>query len=354
MSKRFRPPARGWARPSACLAATFLVFVALHATACTGARSPRGSATVELPHGWTGQIAWRMPEAAGELASLARWRDAVGNPVTRQQPAVPAAGADRITVVSWNVANGLGDVTGLVETFDAGEPLILLLQETYRRGATVPIGLHPAASFAGRLGGMRVFGDDTDVESLADTLGLSLFYVPSMRNGGATSDEDRGNAILSNLPLTDLQAIELPFERQRRVAVAATVTGLDAGGEGWRLRVASVHLDSLSSRRTIWLGGEFTRARQARAVREAVASHEAVVLGGDFNTWFAFAEPAFVETFVDFPDTTLTDRRATFGGLLRLDHLFFRLHDGWRATFGRADDTYGSDHHPLVGTIRLR
>ena len=45
-----------------------------------------------------------------------------------------------------------------------------------------------------------------------------------MRNGRPPqTDEDRGNAILSTEPLADLTAIELPFEQQRRVAVAATL-----------------------------------------------------------------------------------------------------------------------------------
>jgi endonuclease/exonuclease/phosphatase family metal-dependent hydrolase len=41
-------------------------------------------------------------------------------------------------------------------------------------------------------------------------------------------------------------------------------------------------------------------------------------------------------------------------GLLRLDHLFFRLPDGWRGRFHRAAERYGSDHYPLVATIDLR
>ena len=40
----------------------------------------------------------------------------------------------------------------------------------------------------------------------------------------ASLTEDRGNAILSTLPLSDLTAIELPLESQRRVALQATVT----------------------------------------------------------------------------------------------------------------------------------
>jgi endonuclease/exonuclease/phosphatase family metal-dependent hydrolase len=231
---------------------------------------------------------------------------------------------------------------------------VLLLQDAFRSGAGVPVPMNPGAFFAGRLGGPRSAEEPHDVESLAAAYGFHAYYVPSMRNWGPLSDEDRGNAILSTLPLSDLIAIELPFERQRRVAVAATVSGLDAGGRPWRLRVVSAHFDNLASVKYGWLGGEYGRARQARALREAIAGDGPTVLGGDFNTWFGFTEPAFVETLAAFPDTHIVDRRATFGRLLRLDHLFFRLDDGWEAEFSRGDHRFGSDHFPLIGAVRLR
>ena len=53
------------------------------------------------------------------------------------------------------------------------------------------------------------------------TLRLNLRYVPSMRNGAGPSD--RGNAILSELPLADARAFELPLVLQRRVPLVATL-----------------------------------------------------------------------------------------------------------------------------------
>lgn len=353
MSKALRARATGRALPSACLAA-LAITVLLLTSGCAVVQTSLRTNTAELPDSWSQAVDWLTPSSTRDAATLARWRHGVGAPVAWTHPAAPASPADKVMVVSWNVATGRGDVARLLDTLAGRRPIVLMLQEAYRSGSAVPSALDLTASFAGRLGGVRVSGADTDVESLASVFGLSLFYVPSMRNGGISSDEDRGNAILSNLPLTDLQAVELPFERQRRVAVAATVSGTDGQGRPWKLRVVSAHLDGLSSARSIWLGGEFSRARQARALRDAVRSDDAVVLGGDFNTWFAFSEPAFVETLVEFPDTTLTDRRATFGGILRLDHLFFDLEPGWRAAFARAETTFGSDHYPLVGTIHLR
>ena len=174
-----------------------------------------------------------------------------------------------------------------------------------------------------------------------------------MRNGGLTSDEDRGNAILSNLPLTDLRAVELPFERQRRVAIAATIEGRATSGEPWHVRLVSTHLDNMSTIRRAWIGAEYGRARQARELAALLQDSEPTILAGDFNTWFGFSDRAYLETIRAFPQTTVLDRRATFRGLLRLDHVFFRLRPGWHAEFRRAESRFGSDHYPLVGALHF-
>ncbi len=218
----------------------------------------------------------------------------------------------------------------------------------------MPSLLSRGAAFAARLEGLRADGQRDEVEAIAASLRMHAYYVPSMRNGSPlVSDEDRGNAILSTLPLSDLTAFELPFERQRRVAVGATVSGVSRAGSPWQLRVVSAHLDNMAGPKRLWLGAEFARVRQTRGLIDQLRSERPLVLGGDFNTWFGFGDEAFRETARAFPDTRVTDRRATFRGLLRLDHLFFRLPDGWRAEFRRADGHYGSDHYPLIATIDL-
>jgi endonuclease/exonuclease/phosphatase family metal-dependent hydrolase len=234
-------------------------------------------------------------------------------------------------------------------------PLVLLLQEVYRRGADVPAALGADAAVARRLGGISPDGLRHDVAALATALELGMYYVPSMRNGAPSdSDEDRGNAILSNVPLSDLAAIELPFERQRRVAVAATVTGTSARGVAWMLRVISAHLDNRAGARRGWFAGaEFARARQARGLVSLLDPNVPTLLAGDFNTWFGFSDQAYLETARAFPQTRVSDTRPTFLGVLRLDHFFFRLPDGWRAEFHRESERYGSDHAPLVATIRF-
>jgi endonuclease/exonuclease/phosphatase family metal-dependent hydrolase len=329
-----------------------LVVTVLGATllsGCVGSYTlaPRNAAAV-VP------VAWLSPTAERDIRALDRWRSSVGDPLIPDASAAAPIVGDELTLVSWNVAVGDGDIERLVARVEQGAPLVLLLQEAYRGGAAVPRTIGPLAAFAGRLGASHP--GRTDIQKVATALGLRVYYVPSMRNGAPSlSDEDRGNAILSNLPLTDLTAIELPFERQRRVALAATVNGTSSSGAPWHLCVVSAHLDNMVGvQRQLASGGEVARTRQVRGLLSAVDGDVPLVLGGDFNSWFGFSDRAYTEAARAFPQTVVTDRRPTFRGLLRLDHLFFRLPVGWRAQFHRGSDRFGSDHYPLIARIEIR
>jgi endonuclease/exonuclease/phosphatase family metal-dependent hydrolase len=323
--------------------------VAMSLQGCTGAHA---LARRDLA-GITG-VSWFAPAAVRDQSLLAGWASAVGPPVIRPGTATVATG-DTVRVISWNTAIGAGDLMRLIREERKQRPdvpLVLLLQEVYRGGPEVPRA-GPALRFAGRLG--QGLADRAEIEAIADATGLNLYYVPSMRNGAPwDSDEDRGNAILSTVPLEDLAAIELPFERQRRVAVAATVSLSRPNAAPVRIRVVSVHLDNMVGPGRGWiLGGEFGRLRQARSLVELLKGEEVVIVGGDFNTWFGAAEPAYREIHDALPDCRTTDPRATFLGLLRLDHVFFRIPDDWTAGFQRAAERYGSDHYPLLATVRI-
>lgn len=302
-------------------------------------------------------VSWFSPKDAAEAVTLDKWRVSVGPPVVVPASVGSTPAVHTLTVVSWNTALGAGDVERLVADLrrtNPTAPIVLLLQEVYRGGPEVPTLLSRTSAFASRLKGLRADGRRDEVESIASALGMGAYYVPSMRNGSPLlSDEDRGNAILSTLPLSDLMAFELPFERQRRVAVGATLQGTSAAGTPWELRVVSTHLDNMSGVKRLWLASELGRVRQTRSLLNQLEDEPSVILGGDFNTWFGFADQAFRETARAFPGTPVTDRRATFHGLLRLDHLFFRLPERWSGSFRRADDSYGSDHYPLIATITL-
>src|SRR5690606_22458341 len=122
----------------------------------------------------------------------------------------PAEPVDSLVVVTWNVHVGGGDLPRLVADLRAGaltggarvEAFVLLLQEAHRGGASVPAapvaGAHGNGIDAAPPSGARL-----DVVASARALGLNVLYAPSMRNGDGASDEDRGNAILTNLVIRD-------------------------------------------------------------------------------------------------------------------------------------------------------
>jgi endonuclease/exonuclease/phosphatase family metal-dependent hydrolase len=313
-------------------------------------------------------IRWRPAADAEDRRSLANWCRAVGPALAAPSPRAPDGSTrddDTIVVVSWNVHLGGSDIVGFVDALRAGRftngvrvaGVILLLQEAFRAGGGVPVRVPPGASVARGFHPRPAAGPRIDITNTAAALGMSLFYVPSMRNGAGEppdAPEDRGNAILATRSLSDLEAIELPFERQRRVAVAATVGGRTSLGTPWTLRVVSAHLDVLASPRRLWLFSSGFRATQARALVQVLSDAEAIVVGADMNTWSEGPlEPAPIIMKRAFDDTPPIRMAPTFGGLFLLDYLFVRLPDQWRPVVLRSDDDFGSDHRPLVGFIRV-
>jgi endonuclease/exonuclease/phosphatase family metal-dependent hydrolase len=301
---------------------------------------------------------------------LERWRRNVGSPVVLDL-AGPEQQSDQteqhsLVVLSWNVWIGRGrlrEVVGRIRNGDLAHhgadpaaPLVILLQEAYRSDASIPPEPDGAA---GRLlvAGM---GLQEDVTEAAAALGLNLRYAPSMRNGGFQSD--RGNAVLSTLPLEEARAIELPLVLQRRVAVSATV---EVGGR--RIRLVSAHLDPRGPPGHRWLGSA-GRALQAQHLLGSVKD-DTVVLGADLNlgrgryerAWRLLGQAGF--TF-GVPPAAPTWRH-TFHAIPRLvlDYLLVRDRSGMirEARVHRLDEhprdrgprVFGSDHHPLIARIEL-
>jgi len=315
-------------------------------------------------------IRWIGPSTPRDRTRLDRWCDAVGPAVVYTAPAAPPASADTVAIVVWNVHVGGGDLDRLIDALTRGEltdgtpmtSFVLLLQEAYRGGVDVP--LHPSEESAGPHAIVEhpPRGPRRSAIDIARARGLAIVYVPSMRNAslrgaGIRNVEDRGNAIVSTWPLTDPLAIELPFERQRRVALAATVSGRgDDGGAMWELRVATVHLDtSLALTR----GGPLSaRRRQATALVDALgACVLPTIAGGDFNTWLGDREPAIDVLRQAFPETPHGSVGATWRGPLgsraALDHVFVRsVHAP--ISIRRLPERFGSDHDPLLAIVHLR
>jgi endonuclease/exonuclease/phosphatase family metal-dependent hydrolase len=184
-------------------------------------------------------------------------------------------------------------------------------------------------------------GGDRAARTLASTRGLSAFYVPVRGDAGRSS----GNAILSSRPLENPRAVMLVRERQPRAAALAAVT---VAGE--RLFIVNVHMEN----RVVWWRGLFSdlaRGRQAAALLQALPQDEHGVLGGDLNTWLGPTERAWRVIARRFPDTPDDRPQPTFHDRLVLDHLFFDLPEGWTITRRVLENSYDSDHHPVVAVV---
>ncbi|HWB42765.1 MAG TPA: endonuclease/exonuclease/phosphatase family protein [Gemmatimonadales bacterium] len=309
--------------------------------------------------------------AGGLEARLAGWRENVGGAVhldLAPPPAAgPAAGGDGIVVVSWNVWIGRGRLLELVERHAAGElgvpgelPLVLLIQEALRRDDSVPPRSNgfAARDLARELGAR---GRPTqDIVEVARRLGWNLRYVPSMRNGGERSD--RGNAILTPLPLGPAVAVELPFALQRRVAV-----GADVSIARWPIRLLSAHLDPRGPVGYKWLGAAARHRQMAHLL--AGLEDPTVILGADLNlgrgrseaAWRLLVEHDFEYGVPAAPPTW----RHTYHSLPRLviDYLLVRNRRGAiRSSLVRRVDedprdrgpaVFGSDHHPLLARVEF-
>ncbi len=309
-----------------------------------------------------------IPHEDDARLRLAGWRRNVGPHVALDLTSTSDHHHHRgLVVLSWNVWIGRGRLREVVSRIRRGDyaglgadpslPLVVLAQEAYRTDPSIP---PLAGGGAGRVL-VAQLGEQEDIVKAAHELGMNLRYAPSMRNGAWPSD--RGNAILSTLPLEDAQAVELPLVLQRRVAVTSAVR---LGKT--RLRLVSAHLDPRGPPGHKWLGAA-GRALQAQRLVSSVEDDTAV-LGADLNlgrgryepTWRLLGEAGF--TFGVPP--CLPSWRHTFHALPRLvlDYLLVRDRGGAieGARVHRLDEhpndrgarVFGSDHHPLLARINLK
>jgi endonuclease/exonuclease/phosphatase family metal-dependent hydrolase len=328
--------------------------------------------------------AWYFPEEASDNRVLEAWCASVGPPVLVLRPsgAFPdlEPGAD-LTAWSWNVAAGAGDLRRFLQ-LEVGlrcagpqsvlEPgaghFALLVQEAFRRSSEVPEAAEPsviprAVAEEGRPGGRP------DIVEVAERCGLALVYVAAARNGGGSDGgmrEDRGVAILSTLPLSDVWFIELPYEAARRVAVAATVR--DAAGRG--VRLVNVHFTSAPPPARMLVTGNGSRLRQSLAVADALALVEetgrsagseddgglTTLLAGDFNTW-SDSETALIHLRERFPDSPPALDLSTRGAF-PTDHILVRegpagAPEALDASYARVEERHNSDHHGIRLGVRF-
>jgi endonuclease/exonuclease/phosphatase family metal-dependent hydrolase len=316
-------------------------------------------------------IRWFGPTRESDVRALERWCSAVGPPVVDAKPSRELLAGETLAdlrVVTWNVHVGGGDLDGFLrdelgyecaadDGRGFGGHFVILVQEAYRTSDLVPPA--PEGSLvAGRIEEHPEQGPRIDIVESARGCGLAVAYVPSMRNGhhpAETSGEDRGNAILSTLPLTDLVAFELPLEAQRRVALAATVRG--PGDDP--LRVVSVHFDVAGNLLRVLGTGGSMRVRQSEGLTEALDTMDPerrmpTVLAGDLNTWSASETviQRLQETFPQSPDPGRAKTRSDFPA----DHLFYRRGDSpvhlVEGSYVVIPDSHGSDHKARMAVFR--
>jgi endonuclease/exonuclease/phosphatase family metal-dependent hydrolase len=266
---------------------------------------------------------WIAPASRHDRAALDRACAQIGPPQIAGTPAVAHDAGRAVTVVSWNLHAGAADLPRFLH--DLGVPatagnVVLLLQET-----------------------------TTGARTALARAGFAIAYAPE-HAWPADQGGERGNSIAATLPLTDVTVIELPVERQRRVAVAARI---DVDGTGPRPPVAfiSTHLE------VGWLaprgGSEEARQRQAQALIDAVAlggmASLPIVIGADANASYGDDEPAIALLRQEFPDARQRRRptwRGPYGLRRQLDYIFARV--GRPLQVSVRDERYGSDHYPLV------
>jgi endonuclease/exonuclease/phosphatase family metal-dependent hydrolase len=281
--------------------------------------------------------------------------------------AAESASPSALAILSWNVWIGRGRLGELITKVRDGAfaaleierdlPLVVLVQEALRSDESVPARSNGLAAREA----LSAAGGREDVVEVARRLGLHLRYIPSMRNTGGRSD--RGNAILSTLPLSDARGIELPLILQRRVALTASVT---VGAR--RLGLISAHLEPRGPVGHKWLGAA-GRAQQIRHLLERLED-DSVILGADLNlgrgraepTWRSLAEAGFA---FGVPGGVPAWRH-TYHALPRLvlDYILVRDQAGAfaRVRVHRLDEhptdrgatVFGSDHHPLLARVDLR
>jgi endonuclease/exonuclease/phosphatase family metal-dependent hydrolase len=324
-------------------------------------------------------ILWFSPIGDGENRALEEWCRNNGPPVVKADPTGDflSAGTDSIDVLVWNVEAGDGwvrqflkdntdiECAGPNSTIKRGGlHFALLTQESLRRSNEIPEGTVPGGLLP-RVGGHGHPDPLIGIVEVAAQCGLSIFYLPGSRNGADAFDglrEDKGNAILSTLPLSDFAGIELPFESVRRIATVATATT----SNGSQVRLASVHVITTPPPWRVITTGNSARARQSLGLVdglqqiETVFGEVSVIAAGDLNT-FSNHETSMRKLrkyFADSPPPLGVPTR----GPVQADHILLRrsafVADGGDhiipGSYTRVEELYFSDHNPVRARLRFK
>jgi len=247
-------------------------------------------------------------------------------------PAIPPPVPERFRVVSYNLhgplAERIDDVMDVLKNHEALQPASLLaLQEVNRHH--------------------RYSGYKDMAREIARA--LQMHYAYAVENPYKDGGGERGLAILSRFPLSQVERVVLPHpgpSGRRRITLGAT---LHVGSERWR--VYTLHLETRISVNE--------RAHQITAVLDHANQYRDLptVILGDFNTISDGAREKMFELMqaADFrpalPGDTMTFQRALIVRL-KLDWIWVRQLSVVEARV--EGDVKASDHRPVWADFHLR
>jgi endonuclease/exonuclease/phosphatase family metal-dependent hydrolase len=235
----------------------------------------------------------------------------------------PASDAQELRLVLANVhfgfdAEGRRRAREVAEVLTALEADLIVLNEVDR--------------------GWLVSGSGDLLGTYATATGMQAVFAPA-------SDEMRGNAILTRLPVVEVSVERLPRGRDPLARSALTVVVELPDGE--RLAIVGTHLSDVDRQ------GD-TRLPQAQAIAGIVARLRErgleVVVAGDLNA--GPGDPSF-DVLAGLLERTLPDSVGTFPAAaprVQIDHIL--VAPGWEALEARAFNTTFSDHRFVEVLVR--
>lgn len=248
-------------------------------------------------------------------------------------PAQETVGKTSLRILCYNIHYGQGndgvyDLERLAEVIKEVKPDLVALQEVdvmVRRSGKV----HQASK-------------------LGELCGLKTFYGPTQHYEGGLY----GNAILTNLPVSDVLIQPLPYTDATpelttypRAAIAVTVTAPD----GKPLRFISTHFQH---------NVESDRVNQAHAINEFFAAGGddlRSILAGDMNA-IPGSEPVnlLLTKWQNAIDEAAAPTVPSQNPTSRIDYIFYRSMGQFQVEETRViDESIASDHRPVFAVLSL-
>jgi endonuclease/exonuclease/phosphatase family metal-dependent hydrolase len=248
-------------------------------------------------------------------------------------PGQETAGKIYLRILCYNIHYGQGndgvyDLERLAEVIKAVKPDLVALQEVdvmVRRSGKV----HQASK-------------------LGELCGLKTFYGPTQHFEGGLY----GNAILTNLPVSDVLIHPLPYTDATpelttypRAAIAVTVTAPD----GKPLRFISTHFQH---------NVETDRVNQSHAINELFAAEGddlRTILAGDMNAIPGSGPVNVLEAkWQNAIDEAAAPTVPSQNPTSRIDYIFYRSKEQFQVEETKViDEPMASDHRPVFAVLKL-